>query len=192
MKWNYFRLGFDHILDIQGYDHILFLVALCLPFLLKHWKKVLIMATAFTIGHSITLACVSLELIKVSAPLVELIIPITIALTALYDLLKKQGSIGLNYLGALLFGFIHGMGFSNFFKSSILPGEEHLVLVQLFVFNLGIEVGQVIIVILTLLILTLIRQFTKQWKLFKKPAYQVVLAILIILWSLFMASQRLY
>ena len=184
MKWNYFKLGLDHILDIQGYDHILFLVALCLPFLLKHWKKVLIMATAFTIGHSITLACVSLQLIKVSAPLVELIIPITIALTALYDLLKKQGSIGLNYLIALLFGFIHGMGFSNFFLSSILPGEEHLVLIQLFVFNVGIEIGQIIIVILTLLLFTLIHHFSKELKLFKKPAYQVILAILIIILSL--------
>jgi hypothetical protein len=191
MKWNYFQLGFDHILDLQGYDHILFLVALCLPFLLKDWKKVVILATAFTIGHSITLACVSLEILKVSSSLVEFFIPVTIALTAMYDLIKKKNTIGLSYLVALLFGFIHGMGFSNFFKSSVLPGEEHLVIIQLLVFNLGIEVGQIIIVVITLIILALINLLTKDFKLFKKPAYQVILSVAIILWSLFMAYQRI-
>lgn len=191
MIQNYFRLGFEHILDLEGYDHILFLVALCLPFLLKDWKRVLLMATAFTIGHSITLACVTLDIIKVSGTLVEFLIPVTIALTALYDLVKKQGTIGLSYVGALVFGFIHGMGFSNFLRSAVIPGEEDQLITQLLVFNIGIEVGQIIIVCIALLILTGLYRVTKEMKLMKKPAYQVVLAVGIIIWSLVMAGQRM-
>ncbi len=191
MIQNYFRLGFEHILDLEGYDHILFLVALCLPFLLKDWKRVLLMATAFTIGHSITLACVTLDIIKVSGTLVEFLIPVTIALTALYDLVKKQGTIGLSYVGALVFGFIHGMGFSNFLRSAVMPGEEDQLITQLLVFNIGIEVGQIIIVCIALLILTGLYRVTKEMKLMKKPAYQVVLAVGIIIWSLVMAGQRM-
>ncbi len=187
---NYFEIGFTHILDIKGYDHILFLTALCLPFLLKDWKRVLYLATAFTIGHSITLACVTLDVIKVSPDLIEFFIPVTIALTALYDLLKKQGTIGLSYIGALLFGFIHGMGFSNFLRSALLPGEENQLVWQLLVFNLGIEIGQIIIVIIALIFYTMIHHFTKDLKLFKKPGYQVIIGVIIIIWALIMASQR--
>ncbi len=192
MKWNYFSLGFEHILDIQGYDHILFLVALCLPFILKDWKKVLLLATAFTIGHSITLAFVTLDVLKVSARLVEFVIPITIALTALYDLINNNKGVLVSYFWALFFGFIHGMGFSNFLKSAILPGEENMVVVQLLVFNLGIELGQIIIVLITLTILTIIHRFTKQFKISKRPAYIFFFAIAIIIWSIYMAVGRYY
>ena len=192
MKWNYFRLGFEHILDIQGYDHILFLVALCLPFVLKDWKKVLLLATAFTIGHSVTLACVTFEWLKVDFRLVEFVIPITIALTALYDLINNNKGLVVSYFWALFFGFIHGMGFSNFLLSSMLPGEENQVIVQLLVFNLGIEVGQIIIVIITLILLTLIHHFTKKYLIRKRPAYSVVVALAIILWSVYMAVGRYY
>lgn len=190
MGWNYFKLGFEHILDLNGYDHILFLIALCLPFVLKDWKKVLLLATAFTIGHSITLACVTFDLLKVSFSLVEFLIPVTIAFTALYDLINKNKRIKMSYFWALFFGFIHGMGFSNFLRSSVIPGEESQLVYQLLVFNIGIEIGQIIIVILTLCALTLIQRLTKEYKIFKRPAYIVILGIAIAAWSLYMAAGR--
>jgi len=192
MKWNYFLLGFEHILDVQGYDHILFLVALCLPFVFKDWKKVLVLATAFTIGHSITLACVVYDLIKIDFRLVEFVIPITIALTALYDLINSKKQLGVHYFWALFFGFIHGMGFSNFLKSAIIPGEESQLVVQLLVFNLGIEAGQIIIVLLTLGVFTGIHYLTKDYKIRRLPAYVVLLAVAIIVWSIYMAIGRYY
>ena len=86
---SYLELGFDHIADLDGYDHILFIIALCAIYRLSEWKKVLILVTAFTIGHSITLALAALKMVMVSAELVEFLIPLTIFITALYNVLQK-------------------------------------------------------------------------------------------------------
>lgn len=150
----YFILGKDHILDYaNGYDHILFVVALCTIYLVSDWKKVLILVTAFTIGHSITLALATLSLISVHAGLVEFLIPLTIFITAVSNLFRKEDSlekksIPTNYILALGFGLIHGMGFSNYLKA--LLGKDQSIVSQLFAFNIGLECGQIIIVVIFL------------------------------------------
>ena len=149
----YFDLGSHHILDWNGYDHILFVMALCGIYTLKDWKKVLILVTAFTIGHSITLALSVLNIVRFPTPIIEFLIPITIVVTALTNILSKKikpKSINLKFILALTFGFIHGMGFSNYLKS--LLGKSTSIVVELFAFNIGLEVGQVIIVAATLLL----------------------------------------
>lgn len=145
----YFQLGLDHILDTNGYDHILFVLALCTVYQLRDWRKVLILVTAFTIGHSVTLALSTFNLVQFNSELIEFLIPVTILITATANLFKKQYSLNtrkiqINYLFALLFGLIHGLGFSNYLKS--LLGRNTSVVQQLLAFNLGIEAGQIIIV----------------------------------------------
>jgi hypothetical protein len=144
----YFQLGIQHILDIKGFDHILFVVALCAIYITRDWKKILILVTAFTIGHSITLALATLKLIKVDSDWVEFLIPTTIAITALSNIFKPKPSSGrgiqINYFFALFFGLIHGLGFSNYLRS--LLGKEASLFEPLLAFNLGLEVGQLVIV----------------------------------------------
>ena len=146
----YFVLGKDHILDYaNGYDHILFVVALCAVFQITDWKKILILVTAFTLGHSITLALASLSIIAVNARLIEFLIPLTIFVTSVSNLFRKDESlhqkpVQINYWFALFFGLIHGMGFSNYLKA--LLGKDQSIFTQLFAFNIGLEFGQIIIV----------------------------------------------
>lgn len=148
----YFGLGKDHILDyLNGYDHILFVLALCAVYLVRDWKKILILVTAFTIGHSITLALATMNIISVSSELIEFLIPLTIFITSFSNLFKKEAGIEkergqINYLFALFFGLIHGLGFSNFLRS--LLGKESEIVSPLLAFNLGLELGQIIVVIL--------------------------------------------
>lgn len=151
----YFELGYEHILDIRGYDHILFVIVLCATYLLQDWKKVLILITAFTIGHSITLALATLQIVNFRTELIEFLIPVTIFLTALYNIFKKDRQfdtrkIHSNYFFALIFGLIHGLGFSNYLRA--LLGKDTSIVSQLLAFNLGLEVGQIIIVAIFLVI----------------------------------------
>lgn len=151
--WLYFELGWQHILDWQGYDHILFILALSGVYTTKDWKKVLILVTAFTIGHSITLALSVLNLVSINTSIIEFLIPVTILVTALNNIVNKRakpGKIRLKYFFALFFGLIHGMGFSNYLKS--LLGKSTNVVAELFAFNVGLEFGQIIIVLMALLL----------------------------------------
>lgn len=150
----YFNLGLDHILDLDGMDHIIFIVILCAVYVIKDWKKVLILVTAFTIGHSITLALATLNVIKVNTEIVEFLIPVTILFTAVANILKsdkikRNTKFQLNYYLALFFGLIHGMGFSNVLRS--LLGRDETIILQLFAFNVGLEIGQIIIVAIFLI-----------------------------------------
>jgi hypothetical protein len=147
----YFRLGTNHILDLAGFDHILFVLVLCSIYTLNDWKKILILVTAFTIGHSLTLALATFKLITINSNLVEFLIPVTIAITALGNILNLKISTGrqLNYFFALFFGLIHGLGFSNYLRA--LLGKEESLLNPLFAFNLGLEAGQLLIVMVFLL-----------------------------------------
>ncbi len=148
----YIKQGLAHISDFSGFDHMLFIVVLCANYSTKEWKKILVLVTAFTMGHSITLLCTSLGYLPVNYDLVETLIPITIMLTCIFNLVfQKQNNTKnkLVYVLALGFGLIHGMGFSNFF-SSMFMGIDEGILLQLFAFNIGIEFGQIIIVIITL------------------------------------------
>ncbi|WP_420576716.1 HupE/UreJ family protein [Ekhidna sp.] len=145
----YYELGLDHILDVNGYDHILFVVVLCALYQSTDWKKVLILITAFTLGHSITLALATMRIIKINADLIEFLIPVTILVTAISNLFTKEdriaeGKIWRNYGYAGFFGLIHGLGFSNYLRA--LLGKDETIILQLFAFNVGLEVGQIIIV----------------------------------------------
>lgn len=151
----YFELGMDHILDVKGYDHILFVIALCAIYVLHDWKRVLILITAFTIGHSITLALATLRIVNFDSEVIEFLIPVTILITALLNIFKKErtiqaSKIQTNYLLALFFGLIHGLGFSNFLRSIL--GKDKTIISQLLAFNIGLEVGQIIIVAVFLII----------------------------------------
>jgi len=146
--YTYYQLGIQHIADLAAYDHILFIVALCAIYRPVDWKRILILVTAFTVGHSLTLALSALDIIRFRQDLIEFLIPVTILITALINLIPSwdpgHRMPWWKYILPLLFGFIHGMGFSNYFKS--LLGEEESVIKPLFAFNLGIETGQIGIV----------------------------------------------
>lgn len=150
----YFGLGKDHVLDyLNGYDHILFVIALCALYTLQDWRRVLILVTAFTIGHSITLALATFDIIRVSSDWVEFLIPVTIFFTAMSNIFKREegfseGKIQANYALALFFGFIHGMGFSNYLQAIL--GQSESITLPLFAFNVGLEFGQIVIVVLFL------------------------------------------
>jgi ABC-type antimicrobial peptide transport system permease subunit len=150
----YFTLGRQHIADWQGIDHILFITALCLRYQWSDWKKLLVLVTAFTIGHSITLALSVLNLVHYSTKWIEFLIPITIVLAAISNLFVKsfvfKNKFPLIYFLALFFGLIHGLGFSNYLKS--LLGMDSNIIVQLLAFNVGLEAGQLLIVSGVLLI----------------------------------------
>lgn len=187
----YMRLGWEHILDIKGYDHMLFLLALCLPFTIKDWKKVLILATAFTIGHSVTLALSTLDIVRFPTSWVEFLIPLTIVITAIYDLFRKSDFKNtIHYALAMFFGLIHGMGFSNFLRASVFPGEENQLVWQLLYFNIGIELGQVLVVIIFLLILWAFAQMYKAVEKNSIHYYTKMLAIGIVIWAGWMCFER--
>ena len=150
----YLHLGFRHIIDWGGSDHILFVMALTLRYIWSDWKKLLVLVTAFTIGHSITLALSTLNWVNFPTTLIEILIPITILLTALSNFWVKdfefKAKYPLIYFLALFFGLIHGLGFSYYLKS--LLGKEESIFGPLFSFNLGLEVGQLLIVVIILII----------------------------------------
>ncbi len=151
----YLKQGINHITDLQGLDHMIFIITLCAVYQVKQWKQILILITAFTIGHTVTLALSGLNIISVNQSLVETLIPITILLTAIYNIGKKQTQntrIQVNYFLALFFGLIHGMGFSNFFRSMMMGITDESIVLPLFSFNVGIEIGQLLIVGVFLLI----------------------------------------
>ena len=151
----YLKLGIDHIMDLHAYDHILFIITLCSVYKLSEWKRVLILITAFTIGHSVTLALATLKLISVSTGIIEFLIPLTIFITAFFNAISKGSNVSnllhiIKYVAALFFGLIHGLGFSNYLRS--LLGEEQAIWKPLLSFNIGIEIGQIIIVCIIMLV----------------------------------------
>ncbi len=174
----YLRLGFDHITDPRGYDHVLFVVALCAVYTIRQWRQVLVLVTAFTIGHSITLGLATLRLINYSTALIELLIPLTILITAVANFFYKepkkrplrtvkQSSVTWRYGLALGFGLIHGLGFSNYLRS--LLGREAAIGQPLLAFNIGLELGQLLIVTFVLalsyVVLDVLKSSRLRWSL---------------------------
>ena len=158
----YLQLGFRHITDLKGFDHILFILALCAIYKISEWRKVLLLITAFTLGHSVTLALATFNIVKINSNLVEFLILVTIIITCIINFfykipsrrpLKPKADYS-RYVMALFFGLIHGLGFSNYLRSLLSKNES--ILQPLFAFNVGLEVGQMLIVALALLIFTLI------------------------------------
>ena len=150
----YFEIGFKHIADLRGIDHILFVMALCLRYQFADWRKILILVTAFTIGHSITLALSVFNVVQYSVKWIEFLIPVTIVITAISNVFVKKfvyrSKFPAIYFFAAFFGLVHGLGFSSYLKS--LLGTDKNVVWQLLAFNVGLEAGQLAIVFAVLLI----------------------------------------
>ena len=164
----YFEIGLRHVLDINAYDHILFLIALTVPYAFKDWKKVLILVSVFTLGHTLALFLSVFEIVTIKASLVEFLIPITILCTAVYNLFTsgksaKKDSISVTGFITLFFGIIHGLGFSNYFKS-ILPGSTGDKMLPLLEFALGIEIAQIIVVLIVLVLSFIVQNFFRNSK----------------------------
>jgi len=173
----YLRLGFEHISDLAGYDHILFLIALCALYRIEQWRALLILVTAFTIGHSITLALAALGTVSIQSEIIEFLIPTTIFLTAIYNVFHESRpqvdvKMGKTYAMALFFGFIHGMGFSNYFRA-LLMGKGSVAM-PLLAFNLGIELGQLLVVAsivgASVFVIKVLRFEHRDWTLFVSGA----------------------
>jgi hypothetical protein len=148
----YFEMGWQHIIAWEAKDHWLFILALAAIYLIGNWKQVLILVTAFTIGHSLTLALSALEIVRVNSDWVEFLIPCTIVATALFNFLQKDfqpRSLRLNYFLALFFGLIHGLGFANAIRATLIKSDG--IGWQLFGFNIGLEAGQIVVVTVILI-----------------------------------------
>lgn len=171
--WIYFQIGLKHVLDINAYDHVLFLIALAVPFSFKDWKRILLLVSLFTIGHTMALILSVFGIIAIKVSVVELLIPITILITALFNLFtagksNKKESVNLIFFIVLFFGIVHGLGFSNYFKS-ILGGTATSKLLPLGEFALGIETAQLVVVfvvlILSYIMQTIFRFSKRDWTL---------------------------
>jgi hypothetical protein len=167
----YLNLGWEHIISLDALDHQLFVLALIAVYSYSDWKKVLILVTAFTIGHSITLALSILDIVRVSSKWVEFLIPVTIVLTSLGNILiknQKQSLMKVNYYLALIFGLIHGMGFAN--TARVMIAKSQSIFIPLSGFNIGLELGQIVIVfailILLFVLLKIFKVNKKDWVLF--------------------------
>jgi hypothetical protein len=152
--WLYTQIGFNHIANLSGMDHILFVAALCIRYQLSDWKKWLILVTAFTIGHSVTLVLSVFNYLDFATNWIEFLIPVTILITAISNMFVKQFSFNSKfpviYFFALFFGLIHGLGFSFYLKS--LLGLQQNIAPALLAFNVGLEIGQILIVMAILVI----------------------------------------
>ena len=171
--WIYFNTGLRHVLDIHAYDHVLFLIALTIPYAFKDWQRVLLLVTLFTVGHTMALLLSVYGFVQIKVNLVEFLIPITILITAFFHLFtagknSKKENISFIAIVTLFFGIIHGLGFSNYFNT-ILPGNASAKLIPLLEFALGIEAAQVIVVLIVLIlsyiVQTIFRFSKRDWTL---------------------------
>ena len=193
--WLWFSTGFQHILDLNGYDHILYVMVLSVLFSIKQWRQLLVLTTAFTIGHCLTLAVSALNIIQIKQSIIEILIPVTIIITCFVNLVEvlfpnlKNGkglkNYFLNYSLALLFGLVHGLGFSYLLKSML--GKEATVVFPLLSFNLGLEIGQFIIVCLVLLFSVFLARFTK----IQKRIEVICISLLVLGIALLLLVQRI-
>lgn len=163
----YFEMGWHHIIDWGALDHLLFILALTAIYVLGNWKQVLVLVTAFTIGHSLTLALSVYDVIRINDKWVEFLIPCTIIATAIFNFFQKdfsQRSLRLNYFLALFFGLVHGLGFANAVR--FMMAKDQTIGWSLFGFNVGLEVGQVCVVLGILLVSYLVIDlagFRRKW-----------------------------
>ena len=183
----YFKEGWHHIISLNALDHQLFIVALSAIYILKDWKKVLILVTAFTVGHSVTLALSIYDVIRANENWVEFLIPITIIITATFNFFVKEfdtKNLQLNYFFALFFGFIHGLGFANSIRF-MLAGNQKIG-TGLLGFNLGLEAGQILCVTIILLSAYLVINIA----VLKRTWWVYTLSTVTILWAVKFAIER--
>lgn len=178
--WFYLKLGLEHVLDFSAYDHILFLAVLTIPFTFKSWRKVVVLATIFTITHCLSLALSAFKILEVDVSLIEFLIPVTIFLTAIFNLVhfqskEEQKSMLWHGIATALFGLIHGFGFSNYFK--MLMAEETDIITPLLGFAAGIELSQLTIVLTMLVVAYLVQSLARV----KQSLFIIIASILVLL-----------
>jgi len=170
--WFNVQYGINHVLDINAYDHLLFLIVLTVPYLFNDWKRVFVLVSTFTLGHTLSLVLAAYNIVQINSDLIEFLIPLTILVVALFNVFtsgKSNGAnknkIGILFLSTLFFGLIHGLGFAREFR--LMVGKAGNKLVTLIEFALGIEISQVIIVFIVLflsyLIQTIFRFSKRDW-----------------------------
>ena len=171
----YLKIGWGHIINKEALDHIFFIAALAAIYVIKDWKQVLILVTAFTIGHTITLALSTLRIVEVPSKWVEFLIPCTIVFTAISNLFIKTftpRSIRINYFLALFFGLIHGLAFANTLRMII--AEDQSFALSMFSFSVGLELGQIMIVLIILifsyLFINILKISRREWVIFISAA----------------------
>lgn len=171
--WIYYEIGLRHVLNIYAYDHVLFLIALTVSYAFKDWKRLLLLISLFTIGHTLALLLSVFGVVFIKVNFIEFLIPITILITAFFHLFtagksSKTESIGIIGFITLFFGIIHGLGFANYFKT-ILGGSPQSKLIPLGEFALGIESAQIVVVfvvlILSYIVQTVFRFSKRDWTL---------------------------
>ena len=178
--WIYFEIGVRHVLDLFAYDHVLFLIALTVPYSFKDWKRLLLLVSLFTVGHTMALLLSVFGVIIIKGNLVEFVIPITILIVAFFNLFtarksSKNESISVVILITLFFGIIHGLGFASYFKS-LLGGASQSKLLPLSEFALGIEAAQIIVVFVVLILSYIVQTFFR----FSKRDWTLVMSSFII------------
>ncbi len=168
--WFNVEYGINHVLDINAYDHVLFLIVLTVPYTFKDWKRVLLLVSMFTVGHTLSLILSAYNVVTVKATMVEFLIPITILVVALFNLFTsgkgaQREKVGVLFLSTLFFGLVHGLGFAREFKMLLSATDNKLIL--LLEFALGIELAQIIVVFLVLflgyLVQTIFRFSKRDW-----------------------------
>ncbi|WP_147677255.1 HupE/UreJ family protein [Algibacter pacificus] len=147
--WFNVEYGINHVLDINAYDHVLFLIVLTIAYTFRDWKRVFFLVSIFTLGHTLSLVLASYNVISVNGIIVEFLIPVSILLTAIFNVFTagkgpQKSKVGVLFLITLAFGLIHGLGFAREFK--MLLGDTDNKVLLLLEFALGIELAQVIIV----------------------------------------------
>ena len=178
--WIYFEIGLRHVLDLSAYDHVLFLIALTVPYAFKDWKRLLLLVSIFTIGHTLALLLSVFGVIIIKGNLVEFLIPITILIVAFFNLFtagksSKNESISVVVFITLFFGIIHGLGFASYFKS-LLGGSPQSKLLPLSEFALGIEAAQITVVFVVLILSYIVQTFFR----FSKRDWTLVMSSFII------------
>lgn len=158
--WLYLKLGLQHVLDWQAYDHILFLIILTVAYTFGNWKKVLMLVTLFTLGHTASLFLAAYDVISVNGKLIEFLIPITILITAIFNVFtagktENNNKISIIYIVTVFFGLIHGLGFSREFN--VITSNQDAKIFPLIEFALGIEIAQIIVVLIVLIISSIIQ-----------------------------------
>lgn len=184
----YLKLGWEHIISLDALDHQLFILVLIAAYSYKEWKKILILVTAFTIGHSITLALSILDIVRIPSDLIEILIPVTIIITAIgniFTVRNQKNQVNINYFLALFFGLIHGMGFAN--TARVMISSEENIGLPLLGFNIGLELGQIVVVFLVLTLYFLISKFIK----FNSKYWVIGISAITILLSLKMIFERI-
>lgn len=184
----YFKEGWHHIISRNALDHQLFILALSAIYVLKDWKNVLVLVTAFTVGHSLTLALSVFDVIRANDKWIEFLIPITIIITATFNFFVKdfnKKGLQLNYFFALFFGFIHGLGFANSIRFMLASNQK--IGLGLLGFNLGLEAGQIICVTIILLaahVAINVAQLKRIW-------WVYILSTITIVWAVKFAMERI-